>query len=85
MNSSTSQPTNDIIDINACTHFIIHSVYATNELAGKALERIVMSEAKEWETTPEIKEMRLNGSDQTTWGVYLLGSFYYIQEMEVEG
>ena len=72
-----------IIDINSCTHFIVHSVCTDKELAEKTLRDIVEKEAEEWETDPEPKEMCLSGGDQTVQGMYLLGSFYYIQEMVV--
>ena len=72
-----------IIDINSMTHSRILSVYQDRLTAETVLRRIVENEAEEWETDPELKSIKACGSDEYIDGFYLLGSFYYIQEVSL--
>lgn len=72
-----------IIDINSMTHSRILSVYQDRQTAETVLRRIVENEAEEWETDPELKSIQACGSDEYIDGFYLLGSFYYIQEVSL--
>lgn len=72
-----------ITDINSMTHSRILSVYQDRQTAETVLRRIVENEAEKWETDPELKSIQACGSDEYIDGFYLLGSFYYIQEIPV--
>ncbi len=72
-----------IIDINRMTHSRIVSACRYRQTAETILRRTVENEAEEWETDPELKSIQACGSDEYIDGFYLLGSFYYIQEISV--
>ena len=74
----------DIIDVNGMTHSrVLFACRQDRQTAETVLRRIVENEAEEWETDPELKSIQACGSDEYIDGFYLLGSFYYIQEISV--
>lgn len=73
----------DIIDVNGMTHSRVLSACQDRQAAETALRRFVENEAEEWETDPELKSIQACGSYEYIDGFYLLGSFYYIQEIPV--
>lgn len=70
-------------DINSVTHSIVHCAFFDKQLAEKSLTDISNTEAEEWEVVPETKIVTAAGTGDNIKGKYVLGSFYYIQEVEL--
>ena len=71
--------------LNSCTHSIIWGAYSDRAKAEAVLKTITENEAEDWGNVwPERKQIRGDGSDEMIDGLYLLGSFYYIQECELD-
>lgn len=69
-------------DINGRCHSKVHFAGSSREAAEKVLNEMIKCEEEDWDT--KAKETTIRNTDGMITGYYILGSFYYIQEVELE-
>lgn len=75
----------DTSEINSYLHSVVHYASTNAKQAEEKLHDILLDEESEWETKAEIRSEWSSGLNTNVTGYYLLGSFYYIQSINIEG
>ena len=70
-------------ELNSGCHSAVHFAETSIEKAKEKLYELAEFDAEDWDD--ELKEVTYRNRDQIFEGYYTLGSFYYIQEVELNG
>lgn len=71
-------------EINYSLHSVVHYASTNSKQAEEKLHDILSDEELEWDTKAEIRSQLSGRLNMNVSGYYLLGSFYYIQSINIE-